>query len=144
MVWLPWPPTHFYFSLILRYNILSLDLFLDLIIGISFVVTHHCPRYYTQMIIWCHFPLPLAAHTSVAGAFPWLMITRLLAPLTFSLYFTDLPPASLNFNWNHHWLIVYHKLILVLNILTPDDWWLTSDYHPSTFACPCPPTQLNL
>ena len=136
--------TVFYFSLILRYNMLSLDILLDILLGRSFVVTHIYPQYYTQMTICCHLLLYLAAHTSAAGACPWLMINRLLAPLTFFFVFYWSPPESLNFNQPHHFMLVEYKLILVLNILTPDAWWLTSASHPSNFACPCLPTQLNL
>ena len=79
--------TVFYFSLILRYNMLSLDILLDILLGRSFVVTHIYPQYYTQMTICCHLLLYLAAHTSAAGACPWLMITRLLVYMPLFIFY---------------------------------------------------------
>ena len=104
-------------------NVLSLTLALDIIIICSSFVTWPCP--------W----LPITRLLELYLGF-WLL-SYLYLCLCY-LYFTAFPVASIRFSWPHHWLIIPHKLILVLNILTLYAWWLTYAAHPSNFAARTP------
>ena len=115
---------------IIRYNILSLDLVLNLTLFFSFVITHNCSQYHPQMLICCHFTLYSASHTSYGCPCTWILIHWLLIHIYLSIYPNDPPPESVHFLRPHPWLLVPRHFILVFHTLASSFLRLTSASNP--------------